>query len=60
MTVKTYDELKTELNDIKCQNCGGTGKCNDADFGDISFNEWTCPACGGSGIIHTVTAEIPL
>jgi len=34
---------------VKCETCGGTGKCNDADFGDVSFNEWTCPKCKGRG-----------
>lgn len=32
-----------------CKTCGGTGMQNDAHIGDISFNEWPCPICGGSG-----------
>ena len=35
----------------KCKKCGGTGKCDDAEPGDISFNEWDCEKCNGKGYI---------
>lgn len=31
--------------------CFGFGQCNDADLGDISFNEWKCLVCNGTGWI---------
>jgi DnaJ-class molecular chaperone len=31
-----------------CATCHGTGKCDDADLGDIYYNEWPCPNCAGA------------
>lgn len=31
-----------------CKTCGGRGKVDDADFGDIMYNEWPCPDCASS------------
>ena len=47
-----YQELEKELERLKCKKCHGLGTCDDADFGDIYFNEWTCPDCNGTGIIE--------
>ena len=33
----------------KCGECYGTGNVDDAEPGDISFNTFVCPKCGGSG-----------
>jgi hypothetical protein len=30
-----------------CEACGGSGTLDDAEPGDIGFNRWDCPACGG-------------
>ena len=38
----------------KCDKCGGLGKLNDADLGDISFNEWDCANCNGKGYVIKV------
>lgn len=40
-------EAKKQLK--KCPMCNGIGRCNDADLGDISFNEWVCENCNGTG-----------
>lgn len=45
-----YQRQKQELADKKCNDCGGLGKQNDCEPGDISYNEWPCPACKGSGL----------
>ena len=47
----TYLEYKDRLEKVKCSICSGTGKCDDADFGDIAFNERECPDCEGAGLI---------
>lgn len=44
-----YEKALKELKDKKCRECHGSGKQNDADLGDIDFNEWTCPDCLGTG-----------
>lgn len=31
-----------------CPTCKGSGKLDDADFGDIAYNEWPCPDCASS------------
>lgn len=45
-----YDKKLKELESRKCQTCHGSGKCDDAGLGDISFNEWVCEDCGGTGL----------
>lgn len=47
-----YEELESKLKRIKCKNCHGSGKCDDAEPGDISFREWSCPECNGTGVIE--------
>lgn len=32
-----------------CPECGGIGKLNDAEPGDIGRNEWDCTECSGTG-----------
>lgn len=44
-----YEKALKELKERKCQECHGSGKQNDADLGDISFNEWICTTCKGTG-----------
>lgn len=44
-----YRNLKRHVEDMKCPVCYGGGSCNDAEPGDMSFNEWTCTACNGTG-----------
>ena len=36
-----------EIQRVDCEDCGGLGYKDDADFGDISFNKWECPTCKG-------------
>lgn len=48
MTSK-YEEALKELKNKRCETCNGSGKQDDADLGDISFNTWTCTTCNGSG-----------
>lgn len=42
--------MKQELEECKCPMCLGTGTVDDADYCDISYNEWECPKCKGLGI----------
>lgn len=44
-----YFEEMLELKLSRCDECLGTGKCDDAGPGDTSFNEWTCKVCKGTG-----------
>lgn len=45
-----YYDAYGELAEAQCTKCQGSGKCDDADPGDISFREWTCPSCKGTGL----------
>lgn len=45
-----FQELKQELEECMCTHCYGTGTINDAEPGDMRFEEWECAACNGSGI----------
>lgn len=45
-----FDQALTVLNSIKCQHCSGSGECNDAEPGDISFRTWKCEPCKGTGV----------
>ena len=44
-----YTSLAKAVGDLKCPRCRGLGKCNDSEPGDIGYNEWICPDCGGNG-----------
>lgn len=44
-----YQDTKKLAHDHKCRPCNGSGKQNDCEPGDTSYNEWTCPECDGNG-----------
>lgn len=44
-----YFEIKEMIDGMQCPECHGIGKCDDAELGDISFNQWVCKTCQGSG-----------
>lgn len=46
----TYKELKKKFKKLKCIDCEGSGKQDDADLGDMYYNEWTCETCKGTGL----------
>jgi DnaJ-class molecular chaperone len=46
--IKAADVL-TSLENSQCKQCCGTGKCNDAEVGDMFYRTWTCPSCNGNG-----------
>ena len=46
-----YQKAAEALDNKKCPVCDGLGKCNDADLGDIYYNEWTCKSCQGTGVV---------
>ena len=46
----SYQDELDKLEARKCGICGGTGKLNDAELGDISYNEWGCDDCKGTGL----------
>lgn len=45
----TYEEVKSLIEKHKCKCCKGFGKVDDAEPGDIWFNEFVCECCEGSG-----------
>lgn len=45
-----YKELNKNLKKLKCIDCEGRGKQDDADLGDMYYNEWTCETCKGTGL----------
>ena len=50
MTTKSkYQEELFKVRNYKCPECSGSGKCNDAELGDIEYNEWKCTDCSGTG-----------
>ncbi len=46
--VSERDAMLAELAPT-CGNCAGIGKLDDAEPGDIYFNEFVCPLCNGTG-----------
>jgi hypothetical protein len=54
-----YMDLLEKLKEAKCGQCGGLGEVNDADPGDMYYNEWTCPKCFGSGFDSQVCPPVP-
>jgi len=44
-----YNKEKNKLNSKKCLECMGLGYIDNADIGDISYDEWECPECVGTG-----------
>ena len=44
-----FQRVLDDLTDRVCIACGGLGKQNDAELGDIAYNEWDCDQCDGSG-----------
>ena len=46
----SHDELELILYSIRCKNCNGVGKVDDADPHGISYNVWDCTVCDGTGL----------
>lgn len=44
-----YEKVFKELIETRCDTCAGAGTCDDAEPGDIMYNEWVCKSCKGSG-----------
>lgn len=44
-----YLDMLDRLKGLCCHECGGLGTINDAEPGDMYFNEYTCSKCMGSG-----------
>ena len=55
--ISDYFKKLKELEDSKCKTCGGIGRCDDADIGDICCNTWICPICKGTGITPIESKE---
>lgn len=55
MNNSLYEEVKNDLAERKCDTCAGSGKCNDAELGDIFFRTWICKSCDGNGFKHSVS-----
>lgn len=52
MSENAYWDIRNTLTDLVCKTCHGSGKCDDAEPGDIGFNEWQCPDCDGNGFAN--------
>ncbi len=50
----SYSKVSEQLLEIKCDTCKGSGKCDDAEPGDIYFSTWVCKSCNGNGFKHSV------
>lgn len=46
----SYGDQLAALEARKCPTCGGLGRCNDVEPGDIAYREWACPSCKGTGL----------
>lgn len=44
-----FNAARDWLKSHACPDCRGLGKQNDLEPGDISYNEWKCPPCKGTG-----------
>ncbi len=53
-----YYTLVRTVEDASCKDCRGRGKCDDSDPGDISYNEWECTTCRGTGINPNYTEQL--
>ena len=51
-----YQDTKSKFETYKCKECCGLGTDDDAEPGDIGYDEWPCEACNGTvfakGIIY--------
>ena len=47
--VSTFLQDKEALENKKCTDCRGLGYKDDAEPGDISYNEWYCKTCNATG-----------
>lgn len=47
--VSDYERALEDLKKRRCVGCWGTGTQDDAELGDIYYNEWACPDCCGTG-----------
>lgn len=45
-----YNHLKDCVEKLMCPMCGGSGKVEDAEPGDISFNKYKCSSCNSTGL----------
>jgi DnaJ-class molecular chaperone len=46
-----YKDMLESLKAKECSECHGLGMCDDAEPGDIGYNEWVCTFCQGKGYI---------
>ena len=54
-----FDKRLAALLSRQCKKCGGSGKVNDAEPGDICYREWGCTECSGTGINASAGGECP-
>ncbi len=50
MATSKYEKLLKELMIKRCERCHGSGMCDDAEPGDISYRAWVCKDCNGKGM----------
>ena len=44
-----FSNAMDHLLDLRCDKCKGHGWIDDAERGDIYYNSYPCPECGGTG-----------
>ncbi len=45
-----YERQLAALQCHRCEQCAGSGQCNNAEAGDIYFQTWECTNCGTTGL----------
>ena len=56
--MSAYHKILKQVEECRCENCGGLGTCDDAEPGDIYYNTWECTECKGSGLNAEVSLDI--
>jgi len=55
-----WEQLFNLVQQYACGKCHGSGQCDDADLGDITFNQWKCEDCKGTGFANGTVYELTL
>lgn len=59
-TNTAFETLTEQLEEMACPTCSGGGMCDDAECGDIGYNEWICKTCAGTGFKKGATLKLEL
>jgi len=45
-----YQEMLDALEEYKCEECNGTGECDNAEPYGMMCDTWVCTKCNGTGL----------